>query len=145
MGKIGYDGGFATISGVSMIFSGKRPTHLGAKNGKLASPSKKPNSVSSQADKGHPAHIAPLALSGDPAKAWKKLQEQIAAMRGASIVKSEAGYIHAEFKSSLMGYVDDVEFLLDGKQVQVRSASRLGYSDLGVNRKRIEQIRAMLA
>ncbi len=49
-----------------------------------------------------------------------------------------------EFKSQLMGYVDDVEFYFDGKAIQVRSASRLGKSDLGVNRKRIEDIRAKL-
>lgn len=127
-----------------MIFSGKRPSHLGAKQGKLAPPSKKPNSVSSQAGAGHPAYIAPIALKGDPARAWKKLQEQVASLPGVNIIQSDAGYMHAEFKSRLMGYVDDVEFLLDGKQVQVRSASRLGYSDLGVNRKRIEQIRALL-
>lgn len=128
-----------------MIFSGKRPSHLGAKQGKLAAPAKKPNCVSSQAGPGHPAYIAPLRLTGDVGKEWQKLQEKVANLPGASIIQSDTGYIHAEFKSRLMGYVDDVEFLLDGKQVHVRSASRLGYSDLGVNRKRIEQIRALLA
>ena len=51
-------------------------------------------------------------------------------------------YLYAEFATPLMGFVDDVEFYCDGKVIQVRSASRLGYSDLGVNRKRIEEIRA---
>jgi uncharacterized protein (DUF1499 family) len=104
-----------------MFFSGKRPSHLGVKQGKLAPASSKPNNVSSQADPSHAAFIQALQLKGDAGKQWQQLQ------------------------TKLMGYVDDVEFLLDGKQVHVRSASRLGYSDWGVNRKRIEAIRALIS
>lgn len=126
-----------------MFFSGKRPAHLGAKQGKLAPPSKKPNSVSSQAQPNHPAYIAPLQLKS--AADWQALAGKIANLTGASIITSTPDYMHVEFKSGLMGFVDDVELLLDGKLVQVRSASRLGYSDLGVNRKRVEQLRQLVA
>jgi uncharacterized protein (DUF1499 family) len=59
------------------------------------------------------------------------------------VVKVEEDYIHAEFVSSVFRFVDDVEFSFDKtkKLIQVRSASRTGYSDLGVNRRRIEEIR----
>jgi uncharacterized protein (DUF1499 family) len=64
-----------------------------------------------------------------------------------SIVEERADYLYAEFTSMLIGYVDDVEFYFppDEQVIHVRSASRLGYSDFGVNRKRIEDIRAKLA
>ncbi len=128
-----------------MFFSGKRPSHLGVKQGKLAPASNKPNNVSSQADPSHAAFIQALQLKGDPAKQWQQLQTKVAAMEGVSIITTAPNYFHAEFKTKLMGYVDDVEFLLDGKQVHVRSASRLGYSDWGVNRKRIEAVRALIS
>jgi uncharacterized protein (DUF1499 family) len=67
-------------------------------------------------------------------------------MEGSTIIEENNSYLYAEFKSKLMGYVDDVEFYLDSNtnSVQVRSASRLGKSDLGVNRKRVEEIRSKL-
>jgi uncharacterized protein (DUF1499 family) len=130
--------------GYKMFLSGKRPSHLGVKQGKLAAPSNKPNNVSSQADSKHTAFVMPLLLKGDAAKQWQQLQAKVAAMTGASIITTTPNYIHAEFKTPLMGFVDDVELLLDGKQVHVRSASRLGYSDWGVNRKRVEAIRGLL-
>ncbi|MEN9868942.1 MAG: hypothetical protein RL748_4532 [Pseudomonadota bacterium] len=126
-----------------MFFSGKRPAHLGAKQGKLAPPSKKPNSVSSQAEANHPAYIAPLQLKN--VADWQALADKIAKLSGARIITRQPDYLHVEFKSALLGFVDDVELLLDGKQVHVRSASRLGYSDLGVNRKRVEQLRQLVA
>jgi uncharacterized protein (DUF1499 family) len=60
------------------------------------------------------------------------------------IVRDEANYLYAEFRSRLLGYVDDVEFFFDGAAIQVRSASRLGRRDFGVNRKRVETIRRMI-
>jgi uncharacterized protein (DUF1499 family) len=67
-------------------------------------------------------------------------------MDGANIVEQSSDYLYAEFTSSLMGYVDDVEFLYDAASntTQVRSASRVGYSDMGANRSRIEAIRSQL-
>jgi len=67
-------------------------------------------------------------------------------MDGAKVVKSEPDYLYAQFTTKLMKYVDDVEFWYDpaAKVIQVRSASRVGRGDLGVNRKRIEAVRSAL-
>ena len=122
-------------------FAGKRPTNLGVRDGKLAPCRSSPNSVCSQAaDPGHA--IAPLRFSGESEAALRKLKTVVEGMPRTRIIESKPGYLYAEFSTALMGFVDDVEFYCDGKAIQVRSASRLGYSDLGVNRKRIEAIRA---
>ena len=125
--------------------SGKRPANLGSKNGKLAPVVKKPNNVSSQADVGDRAHyVAPLKFTGDATVAFQKLLKMVQSQPRASVVTQDGQYLHAEFSSPLMGFVDDVEFLLAPEQglIHVRSAARLGYSDLGVNRKRAESLRA---
>jgi len=122
-------------------FSGKRPTNLGVHDGKLAPSRSSPNSVNSQAtDAGHA--IAPLRFSGDPEAAMRKLRGVVESMPRTQVIESKPGYLYAEFSTPFMGFVDDVEFYCDGGAIQVRSASRLGYSDLGVNRKRVEAIRA---
>jgi uncharacterized protein (DUF1499 family) len=123
-------------------FSGKRPKNLGVTNGRLAPTSPKPNNVSSQADPADAAHyVPPLTFRGDSKAALKKLRSVIEAMPRTQVVDSRGDYLYVEFSTPLMGYVDDVEFYNDGKVIHVRSASRLGYSDLGVNRKRVEAIR----
>ena len=122
-------------------FSGTRPTNLGVRDGQLAPLRSSPNSVSSQATDGAHA-IAPLAVSGDPRVAWQKLRAVVDSMPRTHVVDSKQDYLYAEFSTPLMGFVDDVEFYFDGAVIHVRSASRLGYSDLGVNRKRVEAIRA---
>ncbi len=130
------------------MFAGKQPTNLGINNGKLAACPASPNCVSSQAAANDTEHaIAPLQLTTDPAVAMASLKQIIQSMPRTKIVTETNDYLYAEFTSKLMGYVDDVEFYIDQntKTIQVRSASRLGQSDLGVNRKRIEEIRAMLA
>ena len=120
-------------------FPGKRPTNLGVQGGKLASCPSSPNCVSSQASDNHA--IAPLRFSGDAQAALRKLKAVVEAMPRTRIIDSKPDYLYAEFSTALMGFVDDVEFYCDGTAIQVRSASRLGYSDLGVNRKRVEAIR----
>ena len=120
-------------------FSGKRPMNLGVQGGKLASCPSSPNCVSSQASDNHA--IAPLRFSGDAQAALRKLKAVVEAMPRTRIIDSKPDYLYAEFSTALMGFVDDVEFYCDGTAIQVRSASRLGYSDLGVNRKRVEVIR----
>lgn len=135
------------------LFSGKAPTNLGVHSGRLAPPSTTPNSVSSQADlyPGHPqqtyARIAPLQFSGDATAAMHRLAGQIRQMPGATLVTTDATYLYAQFHTPWLGFVDDAEFWLEPTRqaIQVRSASRLGRSDFGVNRKRIETIRAALA
>jgi len=101
-----------------------------------------PNCVSSQS--GDPRHaIAPIRYEGTVEKARELLIEVVSRMKRSRIVISEMLYLHAEFTSAIFRFVDDVEFLLDDekKLIHVRSASRVGNSDFGVNRKRVEEIR----
>ncbi|MGH2412321.1 MAG: DUF1499 domain-containing protein [Microcystaceae cyanobacterium] len=121
-------------------FSGKRPTNLGVKEGKLASCPSSPNCVNSQSQDSQ-SKIAPL-----PLVSIADLKKVIESMEETTIIEATDNYLYAEFKSKLMGFVDDVEFYRDPAQnvTHVRSASRLGRSDLGVNRKRIENIRDKL-
>jgi uncharacterized protein (DUF1499 family) len=137
------------IVGQLGLLKGSPPTDLGVHEGRLKPPSNTPNSVSSQASlyPDHPqrayAEIAPFPLKGAPDASLDRIASIIESMEGGKIVKKQPGYIYAQFTTRLMKYVDDVEFWYDpsAKVLQVRSASRLGSSDLGVNRKRIETIR----
>ena len=124
-------------------FSGTRPSNLGVIDGKLQPCPNSPNCVSSQAN--DPEHgIAPLTFTGEPTAAIANLQKIILAMPRTKIITAKGNYLYAEFTSAIMGYVDDVEFFANPDKgiIEVRSASRLGESDLGVNRQRIEAIRA---
>jgi uncharacterized protein (DUF1499 family) len=128
------------------LFAGSPPPTLGVHEGSLAPCPATPNCVASgAADAGHA--IAAFAFAGDPAIAMSALADAIRAQPGASIVTSRADYLHAEFTSAVFGFVDDAEFLLDAKAgvIHIRSAARLGISDLGVNRARTEVIRAAYA
>ncbi|MBW4481714.1 MAG: DUF1499 domain-containing protein [Tildeniella torsiva UHER 1998/13D] len=127
--------------------AGQRPTTLGVKDGKLSPCPDSPNCVVSQGDADAEHAIAPLPYSGDPAQAMALLEAVITAMPRTAIIEKTDRYLYAEFTSKLMGFVDDVEFYLDPAtpEIQVRSASRLGKSDLGANRQRIEAIRQALA
>lgn len=130
------------------LFSGTRPKDLGFKDGQFKACSWKPNCVSSTADKSDTTHyIAPLKFSEDLSADWRNVRAHVANIRNASVVLEHPGYIHVEFKSEKMGFVDDVEFAIDHKNnlIQVRSASRLGIRDFDVNRKRIEAIRAAVS
>ena len=82
----------------------------------------------------------------DPKRAFERLVTLVAGEPRVRIIVQQPGYLYAEFTSRWLGFVDDVEFLLDEPRarIDVRSASRLGYSDLGVNRRRIEHLRALL-
>jgi len=138
----------AVIMGVAMgLFAGKRPADLGFANGAFRVGDWKPNWVSSTAPRDDAKHyIAPFPIRGDPVHAWPALEAAIAAMPRASIVKREPGYLHVEFASARMGFVDDAEFALDAKAgvIHVRSCARLGVRDFGVNRERIESLRRAL-
>ena len=128
------------------LFSGRRPNDLGVKNGLLKPVPASPNAVSSQATGGY-HRIDPLRYKGTAEPAMAALKSIVESAPRTSIVEERADYLYAEFTSMLIGYVDDVEFYFppDERVIHMRSASRLGYSDLGVNRKRIEDIRAKLA
>jgi uncharacterized protein (DUF1499 family) len=130
------------------FFAGKPPSNLGAKDGRLAACPSSPNCVSSQGDPADGTHyIAPIAFKGDARGAWRALRETVAASERVKIIDEQDGYLRAEFTTRFLGFVDDVEFLLDApaRVIHVRSASRLGYRDLGVNRTRIEALRTRLA
>lgn len=121
-------------------FSGKRPNNLGIKDGKLTPCPGTPNCVNSQSSEAQ-SKIDPL-----PACPIPELKKVIENMERTTIIEETDNYLYAEFKTPLMGFVDDVEFYLEPEEnvIHVRSASRLGKSDLGLNRKRVEAIRAKL-
>lgn len=101
-----------------------------------------PNCVSSlAADSTH--QVDPIPFTGSPTEAWKKLGKVLATESRTRIVDRQEMYLHAEASSLIFRFVDDVEFLLDSEAgvIHVRSAARSGYSDIGVNRRRVERIR----
>jgi uncharacterized protein (DUF1499 family) len=134
-------------------FGGHAPANLGARDGKLRPPSVTPNSVSSQTDlwpqhaMRDDARIAPLALKGSGPATIAQIKRIVEAMPGAKVVDSRDDYLYVQFTTRWMQFVDDAEFWFDPAAgvVQLRSASRVGRKDFGVNRARIEAIRTQLA
>jgi uncharacterized protein (DUF1499 family) len=141
------------VVGQMGLLAGTPPTDLGVRDGRLKPPSATANSVSSQAAlwPEHPqrvqARIAPLAAGPDGAAAMARLKGLIATTRGATVVAEQPGYLYVTYTTRWLRFTDDAEFWFDARAgvVQLRSASRLGESDLGVNRARIEELRARLA
>jgi uncharacterized protein (DUF1499 family) len=136
---------------ISAMLDWRRPKNLGVNDGRLAPPRATPNCVSSQADPADREHyIAPIAFRGDAAKAMAAARRAVETMERSRIVRIEGAgafpYLYAEYRSKLLGYVDDLELVFDGKAglFHVRSASRLGRRDFGVNRARVEALRAEL-
>jgi len=132
---------------------GSIPDEPGLRDGKLRPPSRTPNSVSSQADLWPAAEydvdyarIEPIRFSGDPVAAMNRLRDVLNAWPDAAIVEDRPDYIAVEFETRWLRFVDDADFLLDpaGRVIHVRSKSRLGSGDYGVNRKRIEALRRKL-
>jgi uncharacterized protein (DUF1499 family) len=131
-----------------LSFPGTRPSNLGVNNGQLAACPNTPNCVSSQASAADKEHsVEPIAFVGEAKAAIAKLKAIIESSERTKVIQANDHYLYAEFASKLMGFVDDVEFYADdsAKVVHVRSASRLGQSDLGVNRMRVEEMRSKLA
>ena len=128
---------------LSMTDSAPHP--LGLTGGKLAPCPDSPNCVSSTAS--DPRHaIVGFALDRSPGAAKEELKQAIARLPRAKLISESDNYLRFEFRSFLFRFVDDVEFHLDQttKTIQIRSASRVGHSDFGVNRRRVEAIRALL-
>jgi uncharacterized protein (DUF1499 family) len=120
----------------------KSPGNLGVRNGKLAPCPNSPNCVSTQSP--DPRHqIDPIPYTTSPAEAKATLVEIVRSMERTRIIRDDPTYIHAEFRTKGIGYVDDVEFSLDQEAgvIHFRSSARLPYYDWGVNRKRMEEIR----
>ena len=135
------------MAAVSVIScSGKISSNLGVKDGKLALCPSKPNCVSSQTD--NPAHkIEHISYKSGRAEVYSILVDIIKNIKRTKIVSKKDNYLHVEFTSGIFRFVDDVEFYFEDNKniIHVRSASRLGYSDMGVNRKRIMHIRKLFA
>ena len=135
----------AALPGFKALFGGTRPSDIGVQAGHLAACPPTPNCVVSQgADAAHA--IAPLTYGGDPAAAITALATVVAAQPRSEIIEQTDNYLYVEFTSRLMGFMDDVEFYADPAApgtIQMRAAARLGESDLGVNRQRLEEIRAV--
>jgi len=135
------------LAGGDTVFSWKRPDNLGLRDGRLAPCRRSPNCVSSQADPADAEHyIAPIAFKGAALEALAAARKAVEAMARSTIVRHGENYLYAEFRSKLMRYVDDVEFAFDEQAgiLHVRSASRLGRRDFGVNRARVEALRARI-
>lgn len=131
------------LSALLSACSGTPPDNLGVHDGRLAPCPESPNCVSSQA--GDEAHrVEPLPLRGSPSQTRALLIKVLADEPRVRLIEQDANYLRAEFSSQVLRFVDDVEFLIGEQAVDLRSASRLGYSDLGVNRKRIEHLRQRL-
>jgi uncharacterized protein (DUF1499 family) len=123
------------------MFNWRRPDNLGVTNGRLAPCRRSPNCVSSQAEPSDQEHyIAPIEFRGS----MQSLRAAIAELPLATIVVAEGDYLYAEFRTPILRFVDDVEFLKAGDVLQVRSASRLGRRDFKANRHRVEQLRALI-
>ena len=125
-----------------VLFSGCSTPEVGLeKNGLRACPDK-PNCVTSLG--GDDAHsVAPILYLTNKEAAREKIKKILSDMDRTSVITDQADYLHVVFTSKVMRFKDDVEFWFPekGNSIHIRSASRLGYSDLGVNRKRVEEIR----
>lgn len=126
----------------------KQGKALGLQSGVLALCSDKPNCVCSEAQqqaKNTDLFIEPIPFKGTSAEVMPRLKQELEAMGGV-VVAQETNYLAATFTSKVFGFVDDVELRFDESAglVHVRSASRQGYSDLGANRKRMEQFKQQL-
>jgi len=127
------------------LLAGNRPENLGLTSGTLAACPSTPNCVSSQSeDSEH--YIEPITYQSSATEAIAQLKNIIANEKRAKLIADDqtTNYLYAEFTSRWMGFVDDVEFYVNdkAKRIDMRSASRLGESDLGVNRQRLERIRS---
>jgi uncharacterized protein (DUF1499 family) len=122
--------------------SGTRLSNLGVKDNRLSLCPASPNCVSSQSDD-EKHRIDAIRFTSTPAEALARLKEIVRGMERTTVVRESPDYFHAEFRIFL-GFVDDVEFFADEseKVIHLRSTSRVGYWDLGVNRRRMESIRA---
>lgn len=125
--------------------AGARPNNLGVKDGRLSWCPRSPNCVSSDA-----ADAKHFVVAFRPAlpvtEAWPRLREIVRTLPRTEIISETTDYLHAECRSAVFGFVDDLELHARPAQnlIAVRSAARLGYSDFGVNRRRVENLRAML-
>lgn len=130
---------------VARVWLTPEPKGLGVRDGRLADCPSSPNCVCSQS--GDAEHqVAPLTFTGPPGAAMDRLEKLVRSMPRTEVVRRDGDYMHVVFRSFLFRFPDDVEFYAqpasaeEPGRIDVRSASRIGYSDLGVNRARVEEI-----
>jgi len=133
---------FFFFSAPHLILAGV-PDNLGLRNQLLSPCPETPNCVSSQENNSR-HRIQPITFEGSLEFAKEKLYRAIDSMPGTRIITQDVVYWHVEFTTQLLRFIDDVEFYFDRSQslIHLRSASRRGYWDLGVNRRRVETIRS---
>jgi uncharacterized protein (DUF1499 family) len=127
-----------TLSGAS-----RRPAPAGLVDGRLRPCPPSPNCVCSE-DPAPRAAVEPFSFEGEPADAFRALVALVRAEPRVELVLVEPAYAHAVFRTRFLRFRDDVELRLDAEErvIHVRSASRVGHSDLGANRRRVEALRA---
>lgn len=120
------------------IYSNNKEVKLGVKNNQLLPCGDKPNCVSTtHTDEKH--NIEPIKTN----LSFEQIINELTSKAGLKIIRQEANYAHFTYSSSIMGYVDDIEIMKKENELLIRSASRVGYSDLGANRERVEKIREL--
>jgi uncharacterized protein (DUF1499 family) len=131
----------AILFGLSRM-SARTPDRIGPVDGRLMGCPGPDNCVSSEAENPD-RRVAPLAAAGPVDQVMARLSGAIGSMGGGEVVQVRGNYLRAVFTSRLWRFKDDLECLYDQGtgRVEVRSASRVGYSDFGVNRKRVERLR----
>ena len=131
------------IGAVLIVFSiaSRKQPELGLHNGQLSPCPETPNCVCSEYQV-ESAFVEPLTYTATAEQAWAKIK-QVISETGGSVIIEDADYLRVVYETPLLRYVDDVEFRQDKnlQRIHVRSASRVGKSDMGVNRKRVEKIR----
>lgn len=138
-------GGLVVIMAVGMVVkNNKTPNNLGVNNSELAPMPSSPNAVSTQTDD-EDKKVEPFEFKGDLENSKKVIIDVLDKIDKVKIVKNEEDYIYSVFETKTMKYKDDVEFYFDkeNKLIHFRSASRIGYSDMGLNKERYEKIRKM--
>ncbi len=132
-----YAGNLARLGAVS-----RRPRERGLLDGRLRPCRRSTNCVCSQPGCGG-REVEPLSFTGPPEAAMERLVSAVASLPGARIVRRDGGYLHAEVTSKVFGFVDDFEAQADpaAGELHVRSGSRVGIGDQGVNARRVAEVR----
>jgi len=134
-----------TLMLLSLLGCGGGPAGVQANDGRLGPCPDRPNCVASDAtDDAH--HITPFHYDGDQATVWNALKDAVAELPRTIIIKADDTYLHAEARSQVFRFVDDLEFQLRPEEnlIALRSAARTGYRDFGVNAERLEALRQRL-
>jgi len=139
----------AILTTVAPLLSGcggsRKAEQVGLFDGRLSPCPSSPNCVSSAAAD-EAQQVAPFQLQVSPTEAWEKVKQTIPLLARTQVIAVTDDYLHAECRSAVFSFVDDLELQLqpDQQQIAVRSAARSGYYDFGVNRKRVEELRHKL-